>query len=216
LAFFVHFNILLRFLNIFNYNENDELSDIVIEHSIVLMDGEDNNNKSKPKLTIETKSRTTGNKGLDLEKQWREKSGKCEHPGWDKVYKETDEEPKLDCDAAGDGEEEQGLSNFDKETKPVKHTALEDKGDWAWVCKYCNFIRCKGCTVDYPDESSGTPTPSQMVFPNKVPSESESDTMSKPDTSTSESSSSQTDDNTIQNKVLSKIIDALVDIIFGD
>jgi hypothetical protein len=69
LTFFVYFYLLLRFLNIFNFYIEDEASGINIEDSIVLMDDGNKDSKSRPKLTIETKAPTTGNKGLDLEKE---------------------------------------------------------------------------------------------------------------------------------------------------
>jgi hypothetical protein len=206
----------LRFLNIFNFYIENEASGINIEDSIVLMDDGNKDSKSRPKLTIETKAPTTGNKGLDLEKEWRQKSAKCEHPEWDKYYKVSDGSPKLDCDAAGDATEEKGLSNFDKETNPIKHPAVNKEGDWAWICKTCNFIKCRDCTAEYSDQSSGTPTPSQVEFPNQIPQKSESDTLSKPDASTSESSASQTDVDTPQSKDNLSLLEVFKDINFED
>ena len=119
----------------------------------------------RPKLTVETKQKDTGNEGLDREKEWRDKAAMCEHKN-KSVYlaDEGDDSNPMLCDMTSGGPE-QGKSNYEKTTNPDKHPAVAKAGDSAWVCDDCLAVICDDCTVYYSDSSAGTTTASQADFP---------------------------------------------------
>lgn len=117
-------------------------------------------NQKKPNLTIDTKPRT-GNKGLDSEKEWREKSAFCEH-NFDSYYQadENDIKDPILCDFSFEETQKQTIQ--DKSTKPIKHPAVEGDKDIAYTCSSCFAVVCKQCVEDYPTEAN-TPN-SQLGF----------------------------------------------------
>ena len=145
----------------------------------------------RPKLTIETKQKSTGNEGLDAEKEWRDKAAMCEHK--DKsVYladKGDDFDPML-CDMSSGGPE-QVKSNYEETTNPDKHPAVTKAGDSAWLCNDCQAIICDNCAVDYSDSSAATTTASQADFPV---SEQVTEKSSESNSTTQDSSRSLLDD----------------------
>jgi hypothetical protein len=110
--------------------------------------------KKKPNLTIETNP-STGNEGLDAEKEWRNKSSFCEH---DKLFKyladENDNTNPMLCDYTGDSEDVAGQSSKDQSDIPKKHPAVKGEGDWAHICDNCHAVICKNCHVEYPPEEN--------------------------------------------------------------
>lgn len=110
--------------------------------------------KDKPKLSIDTNP-STGNEGLDAEKEWRKKSAYCEHEDFF-IYegdKNDNTDPML-CDFSGDHEDTKDQSIEEQSSKPRKHRAIEHEEDWAYVCSNCFAVVCKGCIVDYPSEEN--------------------------------------------------------------
>ena len=110
--------------------------------------------KNKPKLSIDINP-STGNEGLDAEKEWRKKSAYCEHDDYF-IYegdKNDNTDPML-CDFSGDHEDTKDQSIAEQYSKPIKHRAIEHEGDWAYVCNNCFAVKCKDCFVDYPSEEN--------------------------------------------------------------
>jgi hypothetical protein len=110
--------------------------------------------KDKPKLKIDTNP-STGNEGLDAEKEWRKKSAYCEHKKHF-VYEgdENDNTDPMLCDFSGDFEDTKDQSIAEQSSNPKKHPAIQHEGDWAYVCSDCFAVVCKDCMVDYPSEEN--------------------------------------------------------------
>lgn len=116
----------------------------------------------RPKLTLETQPRSTGNEGVDHEREWRNKSGLCEHRDRSRHVSHGGD-PPLECDIADDDAERK--SSYEENANPDKHYATEKPGDSTWICDNCHMIICDGCTQDYSDSSPDTTTASQAEFP---------------------------------------------------
>lgn len=114
--------------------------------------------KPKPNLSIDTKTPSSGNEGLDKEQAWREKSAFCEHD-FEALYQadEKDSTSPVECDFTHDTNDDAGKSKLEKMNNPTKHPAVEGEGDVAFLCNKCHAIACKDCIEDYSDDEN-TPT----------------------------------------------------------
>ena len=157
------------------------ISSVFILYDFVFME--------KPKLTIETTPKSTGNEGLDKEREWRDKSGMCEHKDRSRYVAHEGDIP-LECDVADDNVDKR-KSNNDENAYPDKHLATEKAGDSTWICNDCHIIICDNCTQEYSDSSPDTTTASQAEFPltNKKESESNPEKTNEVDSDKKESES---------------------------
>lgn len=120
----------------------------------------------KPKLNIDTKPITSGNEGLDKEKQQRDNMANCEHPKMS--YYVADGGDNIDpitCDATA-SPTEAARSARDAELHPIKHPAVEGAGDVAFICDSCMMIICKNCIMETAPNTPDTPTAFTADFPS--------------------------------------------------
>ena len=86
----------------------------------------------------------------------------CEHPSTSLyIADQGDNKDPMLCDVTSDFDEV-GRTNFEKETQPNKHPAVENEGDVAFKCNTCHMIVCKNCVEEY---SSSENTPVSPAFP---------------------------------------------------
>jgi hypothetical protein len=169
--------------------------------------------EDRPKLKIDTSVASTGNEGLDKEKQWRDKAALCEHNKTSLyISDEKDNKDPLLCDVTHDFEDN-GKTCFDKETNPSKHPAVEGDGDVAFICDNCHTVVCKDCVEEY---SSTETTPVSPVFPftegsNFVSSIEETTSESSKEETTSESSKKETTSESSKEETKRSLIDDYAD-----
>jgi hypothetical protein len=131
--------------------------------------------KEKPNLTIDTKN-STGNEGLDREKQWRKESSFCEHSELSMyIGDENDNKSPLGCDFVGDHEEVGEQLTKDQENIPKKHPAVEGEGDVAFICDNCHAVICKNCYTEYSSDEDNEETFDSKAENNEETSDSKAE-----------------------------------------